>query len=319
MRRLVYREAWRVKAQEALRILPLAHGPTLLELPDRLQARDAATGEELWTARAAPGAVSRGLELFHCEPGDALVRVDVATGEVRWKRRLRGAAHPARLWALTSGVLRSLPGEGLAMVSDAGALAFRVKLPGGAPEEIALISGVLVTALASGSLAGLDPADGRVLWKRRCKAAAVRACGTRALVLSGRSLSCVDPHAGTPMWEADLPAGVRELTIAEGAALLLGDGSVLSFSLADGAPRPPLPLPWARRLSAGKEGPILATGDGGAAMRLDGKRWSLPSSGDAPAAPALLQRGVVLVRGAHTFLYNADDGLPLAQLPHQLG
>ncbi len=59
----------------------------------------------------------------------------------------------------------------------------------------------------------------------------------------------------------------------------------------------------------------MATGDGGAAMRLDAKRWSVAADGDALAAPALLQRGIVLLRGAQTSLHDAADGLPVAQLP----
>ena len=104
-------------------------------------------------------------------------------------------------------------------------------------------------------------------------------------------------------------------TAAEGSALVLGGGEALAFSLADGTPRPAVAVPWAQHLSAEEEGPVVATGAGGAAMRLDGKRWSIAAEGDAPAEPALLQRGVVLLRGDRPSLYNAADGLPLAQLP----
>ena len=39
------------------------------------------------------------------------------------------------------------------------------------------------------------------------------------------------------------------------------------------------------------------------------------ADGDALAAPALLQRGIVLLRGAQTSLHDAAGGLPVAQLP----
>ena len=313
MRRLVYREAWRAPAPGALRVLPFAHGPVLAELPGALHARDSETGDPLWTVPAAPGAVARGLELFYAEPGDALVRLDVATGEVRWKRRMRGAAHPARLWALPGGVARALPGEGLAVAADEGTLAFRAKLPGGAPSALLAVDRVLVAALGSGSLAGLDPADGRILWKQRCKVSGIVACGTRALVLSENGLWYVDPHSGESAWEREVPSGSRSLTVAHGNAMVLGGAEVLAFSLADGTPRPAMPLPWARDLAAGEDPEaVIATGDGGAAARLDGKRWSIAAEDGGPSAAAQIERGIALVGRR---LLDVQEGLVVAQLP----
>src|SRR5207302_11066307 len=131
-----------------------------------LEARDQVTGRELWRLAAAPGAALRGGDVFCSEPGDAVSRLDAHTGELRWRRRLRGARHPAQLWPLSGGVLRALPKEGLASISEAGALAFRVRLPGGSPRLCVQAGGVLLAALNSGSLAALDPLDGRLLWKR---------------------------------------------------------------------------------------------------------------------------------------------------------
>src|SRR3989454_10101014 len=151
----------------------------MVESSEHLAALDLVSGEEIWRVRAAPGAVNRGSELFHAEQGDALVRLDALSGEVRWKRRLRGARPPARLWPLSAGVLRDLPGEGLALVGDSGALEFRAKLPGGAPYYVLPLSGVIGAALSSGSLAGLDATEGRILWKRRLRARAVLARAAR--------------------------------------------------------------------------------------------------------------------------------------------
>ena len=342
MRRLVYREAWRTRAPGILRALPCACGPVLLELPEQLIARDLETGDPLWTAEAAEGAVLRGPELFYSEPGDALARIEISTGEVRWKRRMRGAAHPARLWALPAGVLRALPGEGLALVSDAGTLAFRAKLPGGAPTEVLAVDHVLLAALGAGFLAALDPADGRILWKRRRKVSAIAACGARALVLSEGTLACVDAHSGEPAWEREVPDDARSLSIAEGRALLLAGGELRSFSLASGAPGAAVALPWATQLAvieepeAAAKGPVaprsvapesaIATGDAGEAACLGleaagcGLRaWSLAAEPRAEAgpvgAPAQLERGVVLLQRAQPSLYSAREGLLLAQLP----
>jgi hypothetical protein len=316
VRRLVYREAWRAQAPGALRVLPLAQGTLLIELPDELEARDAETGERLWSVPAMPGAAVRGTEVFYAEPADALVRLDGTTGEPHWKRRMRGAAHLARLWPFGGGVLRSLPGEGLAFVNDAGALVFRVKLPGGAPTAAAAFDDALLVAAGSGSLLAVDRADGRVLWKRRCRAQAIVRCGGRALVLEEGALVCLDAQ-GEPAWEQELPAAAATPPIiVEGNALLLAGGAALSFSLADGRPRAPIALPWARHLAAcDEDGAVIATGDGGAAARLDSKRWSVPADGPAPALPALVDRGVVLLHRSSTALYDAAEGLPLAHLP----
>jgi hypothetical protein len=177
------------------------------------------------------------------------------------------------------GVLRGLPGEGLALVKDGGALAFRARLPGGAPLALALVEGEIVAVLASGSIAGLDPADGRVLWKRAAKATAILPLDSRALLVRKGGLACIE--AGKIVWEADLP-WVRELALSEDAEV------------------------------------IIATGEGGAAARLDEKGailWALAADGSAPAAPALLQREVVLLQRAHISLHALTEGLLVAQLP----
>ena len=326
MRRLVYREAWRAEARGLLRALPLAHGPVLLEAPQQLSARDLETGDALWTVDAAAGAVARGGELFYAEPGDALACLEIATGELRWKRRMRGAAHPARLWALPAGVLRALPGEGLALVDDAGALAFRRKLPGGAPALVVAVDRVLLAALGAGFLAALDPADGRVLWKRRCAASAIVACGARALVLSDGALACIDPHSGEPAWEREAHGEAGALSLSDGRALLLAGGALRSFSLATGAPGAALALPWATGVAVGEEPEVLVvTGAAGEAAvfrpqasGLGAQAWSLAAEAgpaETAAAPAQLQRGVVLLQRARPTLYDAKEGLVLAQLP----
>jgi hypothetical protein len=175
---------------------------------------------------------------------------------------------------------------------------------------------VLVAALASGSLAGIDPADGRVIWKRRFPASAILPFGGRALVLSRGALCCIEAQTGEPAWEREVPEGAGGLVLADGSALLLAGGALLSFALADGGPRAPVPLSWARHLSVSEDPEIIvATGDGGAAARLDGKRWSLAAEDGGVSAPAVIQRGVVLLRRANTCLRGAAEGLLLAQLP----
>jgi outer membrane protein assembly factor BamB len=314
IRRLVYREVWGRPAEGILRALPLDAARLVLEGSEALAGLDAASGEELWRVSASPGALARGRELF-CADGDAVLRLDATSGEVRWKRRLRGTRLPARLWTLPAGVLRALPEEGLALIGEAGTLTFRAKLPGGAPREVALISGVLVASLTSGSLAGLDPADGRVLWKRRLRAHALLPCGARVLTLAAGSLSCLDPESGKTVWDRQLSEGATELTVHDGAVTLLDAGQALSFSAADGAPRGHRRAAWARRLLAEEDGALIAVGRGGAAARLDGRKaWSLAAEGEG-ASFALLRRGVLLLQRDGTELYDAGEGLPVARLP----
>jgi putative pyrroloquinoline-quinone binding quinoprotein len=316
VRKLVYREAWRVAAPDALRALAPDAGPVLVEFPGELAALDARNGDALWRVPAAPGLVQRGGELVYAEPGDALVRIDATTGEVRWKRRLRGAAQPARLWGLSSGVLRGLPGEGLARVGDDGALTFRARLPGGEPQEVASAGRVIVASLGSGLLAGLDPADGRVLWRRKLRASALVGCGGRVLALSRGWLSWLDPESGKPGWEAPMPYDAHSLAVHDSAAFVLAGGDILSVSLPDGTARPALHEPWAQVLAAEEDGALIATGAGGAASRLDGsRRWSVTAQGTEPARPALVQRGIVALPLGGTALHNAADGVLLARLP----
>src|SRR5205085_1690214 len=112
-----------------------------------------------------------------------------------------------------------------------------------------------------------------------------------------QGLICVDPHDGTTVWERDLPAGAGGLMVSGGNVVLLAGGALLSFALADGAPAPALPLPWARHLTACDDPELLfATGEGGAAARLDGKRWTLPADSAAPSVPAQAQRGIMLLQ-----------------------
>jgi hypothetical protein len=313
MRRLIYREAFRAPAPGALRLLPLRHGPCIVELPDGLAAFDEQSGDVLWRVESRVGAVARGAEVF-CDAGDSVVRLDAQTGEVRWRRRLRGA-HPAQLWAAPGGVARSLPREGLAFITDAGALAFRARLAGGAPRHLAFAGGMIVAALNGGTLAGLDGSDGQVVWKRRFRAVALRSCGARVLALSRGSLALLEAATGRPVWEAKAPEDATSLTPLDPAVYMLASGSVHAVSLADGAPRASVELPWARHLAAEDDGPLVATGEGGAACNLDAAGWAIAASGDAPAAPAVLHRGIVLIRGPETSLHNASDGLPLAVLP----
>ena len=326
IRRLLFRELFREEGVHVVRPpLLLPQGPLVLPLEDALEARSAQSGEKLWRMSAAPGAVEHDGDLVFSEPGDAVVRLDPQTGEVRWRRRLRAASHPAELWPIAGGVVRALPGEGIAFVTSAGTLAFRTRLPGGAPVQAVLAQGVIVVALTTGAIAGLDATDGRILWKRRTRALALEPVGPRVLVLANASLSSLEAASGEPVWERPLPPGATEPKVAGDLALLISAGRVHGLALPDGAQRVSVPLPWAQELSVADDpdehghrgATVLVTGAGGAAQRLDERgvaRWSLATDGTGPAAPALLQRGVVLLQRGGTSLHDAALGTLLAKL-----
>jgi hypothetical protein len=316
MRRLLYREAFRVNTAGSARVLP-APDALLVEGREELIALDPATGERIWSLPAAPGFALRGTDVFFSEPPDehgALVRADAPTGEVRFRRRLRGAAHPAKLWPLSRGVLRGLPGEGVALVDEAGVLRFRTRLPGGEPLCAVETREALVFA-QKGFCVGIDPADGAVLWKRRAPVRELVACGPHVLLLENTALVCLAPGSGKVVLRAAVPADSHGLRIHADAAHLVVPSGVLSLSLQTLAVRKEHALAWARHLAADHEpDSLIVTGEGGAGACLIGKRWSIEPDGSQPA-PAQQRRGVVLFSRNLNELYALDSGLPLAALP----
>jgi outer membrane protein assembly factor BamB len=238
---------------------------------------------------------------------------------VRWNRRVRRG--DARLWAAPSGVVRALP-DGVARISDAGTLAFRAPLPGGAPSHLACGERVLFCA-ASGSLVALDESDGAPAWKRRVRGEiiALAAATGRALVLArerrgGARLAAFAAHSGKLLWERPL-AGGTELVLSHDSALVAHGRSVACVRLADGTLRFEVALGFGPlRLACGDDA-VIATGPGGAAARIDERgapSWTLAEEGADPAAPAIVQRGVVLLARGGAALHDAREGLPIAHL-----
>lgn len=352
VRRLVYREAWRESLAAPARPLCILRdcGVLVLASESAVLGVELGTGHALWQKPCAPGSIVRaasGGDLYLAEPGDGLLRLDPGTGEIHWRRRMRGAPQPAPLWAMPGGVLRGLPGEGIALVLDDGTLSFRTRLPGGAPAHVRLVDGVLVAGLATGSICGLDPTDGRILWKRKPGArvlALVEANGQAIALVAAASgaLSVVSlaPGSGEARWERPLP-GTLGATAAP-ALLALGDrvlvlaqgescASVHALALQDGAPRFTAPLPWAgetwllgaedqdldHELWPERRGDVVAASASGAVVRLSERGteiWQLAGEGSA-GQPSLCNNVLLLPRASGTILYDARGGLPIAQLP----
>jgi len=317
LRRLLYREAFRIDIGPSLRIVA-APDAVFVERREELVALDPVSGERIWALPAAPGFALRGTDVFFSEPpdehGGALGRAETASGEVRFRRRLRGATHPSKLWPLSRGVLSGLPGEGVALVDEAGVLRFRKKLPGGEPLCAVETRDALVLG-QKGFCVGIDPADGALLWKRRAPVRELVACAHNVLSLEAASIVCLAPGTGKVLLRAAVPPQSHGLRIHGDSAHLLTPAGLLSLSLQCLAARKEHPLPWARHLVADHDpDSLIVTGEGGAATSLQGKRWSIEPDGSQPM-PAQQRRGVVLLSRNLNELYALDSGLSLASLP----
>src|SRR2546430_1064997 len=187
------------------------------------------------------------------------------------------------------------------------------KLAAGALRAVPLEQGRLVVE-SSERLAALDLLSGEEIWRVRAapgRGAAARGSSTQ----SSETLSCLDPQTGQTDWEREVPPDANDAAVHGGAVAVLAGGAISTFSLRGGERRSRFELAWARHLLSDEDGALIAVGPGGAAMRLDGrKRWSIDGAGDAPA-PGLLRRGVLLLQRGPTELYDAADGLLVAQLP----
>ena len=300
-------------------------------------------GERLWHlpgAGAEPGAAVRtgAGDLFATE-GDALLRVDAATGAVKWRRVMRGGG--PRVWAVEGGCARALE-SGVALVRDAGTLAFRARLDGGAPLHCAVAQGVLLAQLEGGLLLGLDAGGGPELWRRRCGVGAgplVIAFGHALLVrqdLRGaRALIALEATTGEPVWERPLPPGGPEtpgpVTLAGELACVLAGAGVQAVDLANGAARFNAHLPWgpsgrllaldepqAGQAAASADHPaLLAAGPGGAALRLDhqgAQLWSrAPEGGQDDALQPQAAGPALLCAGGPATLIDLASGTVLAR------
>ena len=348
VRRLMYRTAAQVEVGPVLPggllAFPAA-GALVQQDPAGLQALSLENGERLWHlpgVGAGPGAAVRtgAGDLFATE-GNALLRVDAATGAIRWRRVMRGGG--PRAWAVEGGCARALE-SGVALVRDAGTLAFRVRLDAGAPLHCAVAQGVLLVQLEGGLLLGLDVGGGAELWRLRCgvRAGPLAVVGGHLLLVvqdlrGARALLALEPGTGEPVWERPLPPGgpaaPGEVTpVGELCCVLAGEG-VQAIDTATGANRFNAHLPWgpsgrllaldeasAPGVPAGARGShpsVLAAGPGGAALRLDhlgAPVWSRASEGESgEALPPQAAGPALLCSGGPATLLDLATGTVLAR------
>jgi len=289
-----------------------------------LRGLDVATGREIFHTECERFArAANGDDLFVAARG-MLSRIDSASGERRWQRRMRSSAS---VWPVEGGVVRPT-GEGIVFVSDLGAVAFDTKVPGGPPELCARGEGILLLA-GKEHLAALDAADGHLVWKRKLPAAAraLSVLGGRVVVLcpvgAGSARLLAFSQSGKPSWARSVAGEVvPAIRSAFDCAVVATGERIVAARLVDGTTRfdTTLPFPGMAALASAeddeaRETLLLATGAGGACARI-GERgivlWSLPAEGTAPSPPARIARRLALVLHGAPVVLDAQEGFALA-------
>ena len=342
VRRLVYREAWRTPPGDPVDSLSFFGAALVACSKGALRGLDVATGREIFHTeceRFAPAA--NGDDLFVASRG-MLSRIDSASGERRWQRRMRSSAP---LWPVEGGVVRPT-GEGIVFVSDLGAVAFDTKVPGGPPGLCARGEGILLLA-GKEHLVALDAADGHLVWKRKLPAAAraLSILGGRIVVLcpggAGSARLLAFSQSGKPSWARSISGGAgfacdgrrpqagahgdevaTAIRCAFDCAIVATSERIVAARLVDGTTRfdTTLPFPGAAGLASAeddeaRETLLLATGAGGACARIDERGivlWSLPAEGTAPSPPARIARRLALVVQGAPVVLDAQEGFALA-------
>ena len=213
----------------------------------------------VWTARAGRRFTSPLVHRDNLLYGGSIDRkvyaIDLAGGEVRWARRLSGMLLGGVLVAgETVYAATSRPqGRIYALRREDGRALWQTNTgPIGAP--LALIAGLLVGENQQGEVLGLDPATGKIRWKRRvgvARIAAVPAGDTGLLVATTDSLVRLSLADGKVIQRAPSPGTIVSPWIAVAGNLVAGttDSQVVSID-----PRT-LRHQWSVRVDA----PVLAS------------------------------------------------------------
>ena len=186
-----------------------------------LRAFDRASGRPVWNAERLPTELPlRRLDdaLVLASLDQRLVLVDAATGEIRVTRTLPAMAR-GDLWVLGKRALVALAGGHLASIDfDPAGSDWQKSWPDAGEFRIVLADSMPIVAGEDGSLCGLDPTNGKVVWSRSLgeSATAASANGTlvaialteQVLIANGRNGQEVARHgSGEPM-----PAGLPVLS-----------------------------------------------------------------------------------------------------------
>jgi outer membrane protein assembly factor BamB len=219
----------------------------------------------VWTARAGRRFTSplelRDNIIYGGSVDRKVYAVDVGSGDVRWSARLSGMIVGGVLIAGDTVFVGTSRPEGrvYALRRSTGKQIWRKGTnPIGAP--LALVDGVLVAETQRGEVIGLDPATGRVRWRRPAgvaRVAAVSAGSGHLLVATTDSLLRLTSADGKITARAATPGTIVSAWIRYGDGLVAGttDSQVVSID------PEALRLNWAVRVDAPVLGSPAVLGD----------------------------------------------------------
>ena len=185
--------------------------------------------------------------------------LDAATGAMRWRRTFRSnsagylplAAAGGRVFAVGSGRVAALSASTGAQLWSVPAAGVEPGFPPRLPTYfVVYANGVVCVLGADGSIAGLDPRTGRLLW-RRPPASAGFGAGAAAEggvlyvpEISSDGVAALDVRTGQPRWTASTPSVASTLLVLD--SVIAGtptaspsyDAGSLTFALDKATGRP---------------------------------------------------------------------------------
>jgi outer membrane protein assembly factor BamB len=201
----------------------LCIGPLLESTPRaRLYALELETGDLVWTNRragTAPELVGDDLVVTDVEEG-ALIGLDPATGDERWRRRATAATAEPNDESPVDVRVALAPRERVVDVAVAG------------PHAYAYVATAGADGTAGGTIVAVDVTDDEVRWKMglpetvAADAATIAAEGDAVVVAGGERIAALDADDGNLRWTAS----VAELGKSRGYAL---PGAVQHVMVAD--------------------------------------------------------------------------------------
>jgi PQQ-like domain len=283
-----------------------------------------------WVAREGLSLGPSGETLLASETRWLKVQLDAA--DARWFRDHDGAGLEGPLLVTDEHlVLTTRPSGVRALDRFTGRELWRFLPQRPRRLHLALHSGRVLVTSESGSVHGLDVAEGNVRFRLTTSLPCLGPClpwGRSAVAMLGRGermgLLVLDPRAGTARFERELSLSYAASPLARGQRLrLLGQRDSKPVLLALGpkgatqweAQLPVGPGPWT--LHADGEASLVTSADG-SAVRVDAQGrvdWRLGGQGASAVASAVLERQVLLVPGETVRAVEARSGRVVAEIP----
>jgi len=260
------------------------------------------------------------------------LRVQLDAPDARWFRDHDGAALDGPLLVTDEHLLLTTRPSGVrALDRFTGREVWRFLPLRPRRLHLAFLGGRVLIASESGSVHGLDAAQGSVRFRHTAALPCLGPCvawGRAAVAVLGRGermgLLVLDPRTGTVRWQRELSVAYVAAPLARGQRIRLlvqRDGKPLLLALGPrGATQweRPLPLgpgPWT--LHADGEASLVTSADG-SAVRVDAQGrvdWRLGGQGVAADASSVLERRVLLVPGETIRAVEVRAGRVVAEIP----